>query len=424
MRNHIDAVKKLFEADETKTKKVTDIKFADPMSKGELTANRRGNTGVSSRDIFGTPGGKAATRATIKPLNRQSTDWIADLPDDLVDPEDPTDHVLDVHADEPEPPTTENLPATVSKAMWDPNTKTGKANPNLTWHQVKNLPGYAKTAIRAIGRVVFAPFTTTPIDDIQVLSTLSNSEIEVKAMISWLVRNGVKVQDTNLDFNGRIFPGYNPEIKLYRALDYEFMCVKDHEGYYVYAWPATANRLDQEQNRLAEFKQAVAETKSTMWNTIYPDSEGGARLALLSMGSKLVNQVFKDATFTPDPYVDGVWLATSESGSKAIVYLAGYKEPSGQTREHNDLETDGSLTENNDWDDDVDSQVNPDDYIGSEVLIKSGRPEFVGKTGRIVGCEDMGQQQLFRVELAEPVFIRGQGYVDDDLWELEYLELF
>ena len=66
MRNHIDAVKKLFEADETKTKKVTDIKFADPMSKGELTANRRGNTGVSSRDIFGTPGGKAATRATIK----------------------------------------------------------------------------------------------------------------------------------------------------------------------------------------------------------------------------------------------------------------------------------------------------------------------------------------------------------------------
>ena len=42
--------------------------------------------------------------------------------------------------------------------------------------------------------------------------------------------------------------------------------------------------------------------------------------------------------FEADPYVAGVWRVTEANGSCAIVFLAGYSDPSGRTRECNDAE--------------------------------------------------------------------------------------
>ena len=44
------------------------------------------------------------------------------------------------------------------------------------------------------------------------------------------------------------------------------------------------------------------------------------------------------ATAQPDPYIQGVWKVTLRDRTYAIVYLAGYKDPFGKVRAHNDFE--------------------------------------------------------------------------------------
>jgi hypothetical protein len=46
------------------------------------------------------------------------------------------------------------------------------------------------------------------------------------------------------------------------------------------------------------------------------------------------------ATGRPDPSVQGVWEVRTKDGVRAIVYLAGYREPMGNVRATNDFEVD------------------------------------------------------------------------------------
>lgn len=74
---------------------------------------------------------------------------------------------------------------------------------------------------------------------------------------------------------------------------------------------------------------------------VYPDSKDGVKSYLMS-GE--VNKRYQKllaspkARFKPDPSVDGVWAVDLEDGTRIIVYLAGYREPSGNKRERNDWE--------------------------------------------------------------------------------------
>lgn len=54
--------------------------------------------------------------------------------------------------------------------------------------------------------------------------------------------------------------------------------------------------------------------------------------------------------------------------------------------------------------------------IGKRVKILGGMSEFVGQTGTIVDAEKSGRDTYYRVELDEPVEVRGVGLVTDDLW--------
>ena len=75
---------------------------------------------------------------------------------------------------------------------------------------------------------------------------------------------------------------------------------------------------------------------------VYPDTSHGA----ISMLIEESTIDMTDSTAKPDPIVCGVWEVkhpNDDEGHRSIVYLAGYKDPWGKTREHNDWETESNV---------------------------------------------------------------------------------
>ena len=131
------------------------------------------------------------------------------------------------------------LPAVISTAL----SIVGGKEPD--WHQVKNLPGYMSNSIRAIGRAVFAPFTSTKIEDIQIIANLNNSgpnsQSDLNTIAEFLHKNGTRNPTQEIEFSDKI-PGYKADVKLYTFANFTFLAVKDHAGNYIYAWPSTDNK--------------------------------------------------------------------------------------------------------------------------------------------------------------------------------------
>ncbi len=69
----------------------------------------------------------------------------------------------------------------------------------------------------------------------------------------------------------------------------------------------------------------------------YPDTSAGA-IHYLRDDSTLSH--LDSASAKPDPSVRGVWMVVSDKAPwrRAIVYLAGYRDPFGTIRDHNDFE--------------------------------------------------------------------------------------
>lgn len=136
-------------------------------------------------------------------------------------------------------PTSSKLPKVISAAL----RAAGKEDPK--WHMVRNLPGYMSQGIRAIGRQVFSPFTSTKIEDIQVIANLGgsgpNTKAEINAVAGFLMKNGTKINDASMEFQERI-PGYSAEMKVFTFANYTFLLVKDQAGEYIYSWPSTDNK--------------------------------------------------------------------------------------------------------------------------------------------------------------------------------------
>lgn len=133
------------------------------------------------------------------------------------------------HAVLPEPEIT-FLPTVIEREM----VRTGgRVHPN--WYPVKRLPGYVRMAIRQMGKEVFAPFTNTPLDEIHVLSSLTNSESELKFIVIWIRKHGKKVDKAHLDFEGKL-PGYEADLEVWDVSGYQFALVEDFMGVYIYGW--------------------------------------------------------------------------------------------------------------------------------------------------------------------------------------------
>ena len=143
----------------------------------------------------------------------------------------------------------EKLPAVVDKD----NATESDIEPE--WHQVKHLPGYLSSPIRALGRQVFGAFTKTPIEDIHVLADLGgrgpNNMREIDAVAGWLQKNGMKDTHAKMHFQ-RSIPGYKAELIVYRARGRTFLLVRDFAGKYAYAWPSIDENAvtESDQNRI------------------------------------------------------------------------------------------------------------------------------------------------------------------------------
>jgi hypothetical protein len=213
----------------------------------ELEPRAVANTSQRGRDVEAIPGRKSRRRvrtANVAPeVGAEAGQHFAslsqhDMQDEISDDEaHRRSGIGDFEADtdvgyEPVIPNTENLPAVISREVAQTG---GRINPE--WHEVKQLPGYFQSAIRALGRSVFRQFTDTPIEDIQVLTTLGNinSEHEVTGMMDWIRRNGARDDAAAIDFS-QIMPGYNADTSYWRTKDYSFLLVHDFAGYYIYGW--------------------------------------------------------------------------------------------------------------------------------------------------------------------------------------------
>lgn len=129
-------------------------------------------------------------------------------------------------------PTTDNLPALINR---DLQLAGGRQRVDPEWHQVKHLPGYMQTAIRALARPVFRQFTDTPIEDIQMVCTILNGERDTRGVMAWIRQHGARDDSAAFDF-GATIPGYTAEATLWRTKDFSFLLVRDLGGEYVYGW--------------------------------------------------------------------------------------------------------------------------------------------------------------------------------------------
>jgi hypothetical protein len=134
---------------------------------------------------------------------------------------------------------TANLPAVAGQAL----QAAGVQDPKF--HKVANLPGNMSRAIRTLGKQLFRSFTSTDTDDIWMIGNLNgqgpNSRAEVNAVAKFVRDEGEEVTAGDIDFDTSI-PGYQADIRQYRANGIRWLLVRDEFGDYVYSWPESDSR--------------------------------------------------------------------------------------------------------------------------------------------------------------------------------------
>lgn len=237
--------KELFEADpkvKDKVKTEFDFDFADPDSKGGLSTSQQ-QSSVTPPGMNKKKRKPTKVRTNAKPNYDMPATGPMNLPDydDISDEEALGNAGLSSEQQQrvaTPTPTPNNLPAVISNAVRE---KPHAGQYNLSdwepeWTKVAHLPGYIRTGIRQMGRQIFRNFTDTPLEDIQVMSTLVQPEHDVKKMMKWIQLNGIRDEKLEMDFENSI-PGYKADVQLWRTKGYEFLLVKDFAGYYIYGWP-------------------------------------------------------------------------------------------------------------------------------------------------------------------------------------------
>ena len=126
--------------------------------------------------------------------------------------------------------------------------------------------------------------------------------------------------------------------------------------------------------------------------------DDNARGAIQALGDMSVWDVSK-AKAKPDPQVDGVWMVTNilqkgGTGGRAIVYLAGYKDPYGDVRKENDFEDEEfELTESVDFDEEFIRSVAKDRGVDlsdrSLEQVKKMHDDILSNTREMLDDEDL-----------------------------------
>lgn len=244
-------LKTLFEAKPTKTKIGVDSSLDSLFNQGTqkpiaTTPNRNGEVNTQQRPVVNN---RVASRQQTKDkmknvsmpqhnmsINHDEIDQTGEISNQQAAQNAglSNDNALD-------PTTPQSLPAIIKHSM---EVSTG-TEVDIDWHMVKQLPGYMSSAIRAMGRQVFAPFTSTAIEDIQVLANLNgsgpNSDQEIDAISKYVSGAGEPNVQAELFFS-KVIPGYSAKVVAFDCDGYTFLLVKDFAGKYVYSWPAADSK--------------------------------------------------------------------------------------------------------------------------------------------------------------------------------------
>lgn len=221
-----------------KTELDWDTMFDEPVSKGEVSTDRKTSAADKANGPKAAPKMKVGSKADVarKTAGMQMTPDMArmlgglNIPDDQLEPPS-----TEVGVPEPVVPPA-NVPATISKAI-------ATADPEMvtpTFLRVADLPGNVNRAILTLGKSLFRSFTKTPTKDIVMIGNMGgqgpHSTKEVRSVAKWVVDNGQEVDTAHMDF-GATMPGYEADVKQFSTAGVRFMLVRDQFGDYIYAWP-------------------------------------------------------------------------------------------------------------------------------------------------------------------------------------------
>jgi hypothetical protein len=163
--------------------------------------------------------------------------------------------------------TPDNLPAIVAAmqhsegnaegevmsrgALAVPNSNVPDRSFDPEWHMVRDLPAYILNGVRMVARQIFGMWTSTNIEDIQMMCTLLNPAVDVQKMAAWIVNKGEMIHDCAIDFQQHM-PSYAAlaglaDCKIYAAGGFQFLIMRDNGGVYIYGWPESDGVLPTDQ---------------------------------------------------------------------------------------------------------------------------------------------------------------------------------
>ncbi len=221
----------------TKTKPTLDFNLQSPTSQGELTKHEPKAKSAAKAKVDTKAVSKAKT-ATMQPQLEPtaSTDIMRSFMNKVADVTDPVDVDQTYGYDEPEPETT-TLPAVISRDV-------ALDQYNISWHEVRNLPGYAVEQIRGAFRPLFKNILGADLEEVTVATSIDpeNSKKNMKRLIGYIGQHGKKLDDFNLE----AFDIDPEQYKITKAFVYNmdnaaFFVIEERmmgeKNYYVYAGP-------------------------------------------------------------------------------------------------------------------------------------------------------------------------------------------
>jgi len=226
--------------------KPTQTKLGDEVNLDDLFGTHHFHAPASSnkpKSVNLKQAGSQRTRQAVSgvQMDQRSNDLLGQLDQSGLEDDRPMRQRANMAMGEPKPkpPGTDVAVRGQDIATRNTDVSTEGAEPN--WHKIEDLPGYMKSAVRAIGRKVFAPMTNTDIEDVDIIANLNgsgpNDDEELRQVGAYLRRNGQRQAEAEMDFNQTVLQGYKADIQIWTAADREFLTVKDHAGHYIYSWP-------------------------------------------------------------------------------------------------------------------------------------------------------------------------------------------
>jgi len=133
----------------------------------------------------------------------------------------------------------------------------------IKWQQIKNLPGYAVSQIRKMGRDTFEAFDcfqafsqqhrdngNDPLAEVMVVSDLTHNQSAVNALADMIAKKGVIIDTQEINY-GDAMPDYHPRVIVMMTERYTFKLVQDRKEYgspvdlnSIYAWEGGLNNYN------------------------------------------------------------------------------------------------------------------------------------------------------------------------------------